>query len=140
MAKKTNYRNDLVLQMYQEGKPVTVIMKATDMSHDAIAGLLKREGVYKNTLDTAAQNKKELISLIDNAADAKPIKKAFVARGQPARVFTAYNKTFVSFGEMKEYKRQMSIRVKLLSADGSKPDQITAITGLNKKSIAKILR
>ncbi|MBK7854592.1 MAG: hypothetical protein IPJ79_06470 [Bacteroidetes bacterium] len=147
MAKRNGNRNEMIFRMYEEGTSVADIVEATELSYDWVLRLLKSKGFYKKPMKLHADKsaKKDLLNLIEGIKEDKQVSKPkaqekFIKKeGTHVAAFKLYDKTFDTYGEMREYKKQMGIRVRLLATDGKTSEEIAEITGLNKKSIARFM-
>lgn len=148
MAKKTESRVDLVVRLHEQGLGVTDIIDAADMSYDRVLRILKTKGLYKKPMKRYSDrdSKMELRGLIEDINTKVSLSKPSVEKieevifAKAPKVFEYHGHSFDTYSEMKEFKKQMSIKVKLLSAEGKTRDEIAELTGLGRKSIAKILR
>lgn len=150
MGKKEDYRVEKVLRLYKEGATIADIIEAVDMSYDRVLRLLRKKGVYKANKKTKEETSKERIydllktegdvmSVVEELKVPYLVVKSVAKEKSVSKKFEYRGKVFESYAELKLFKQQTGVEVKLLLLEGKTKQEIAKMLAISLRAIARFL-
>ena len=148
---KEDYRVDEVLRLYKEGTTVADIIETVDMSYDRVLRLLKKNGVYTSKkLGMEDTSKERIMELLDTEKKVMNVvnelrvpylvvKSVEKEKNEADKKFEYRGIFFNTYNELKFFKQQTGVEVRLLALEGKTKQEIAKILGVSLKSIGRFL-